>query len=238
MNSHDQPVGPTVEGWTPRPLPTHAPIDGRFCRIEPLDADCHARDLFAAYAQAPDGRDWTYLPAERRGDFLGFKTDLKAQAASLDPLHHAIIDHASGKPSGTAALMRIDAGNGVIEVGHIVYARRLQRTPAGTEALYLLMRRVFDELGYRRLEWKCDSLNQPSRRAALRYGFSFEGTFRQALVTKGRNRDTAWFSMLDSEWPENRDAFESWLSADNFREDGTQRHSLASHRGGVTDGVA
>jgi RimJ/RimL family protein N-acetyltransferase len=149
---------------------------------------------------------------------------------SSDPLHHAVIDAATAKPAGTAALMRIDPDNGVIEVGAIIYSRRLQRSRAGTEAMFLLMRRAFDQLGYRRYEWKCDSLNAPSRRAAERYGFRFEGIFRQAWVYKGRNRDTAWLSITDREWPAIRRAFEQWLSPENFDPEGRQRRSLSALR--------
>ena len=145
-----------------------------------------------------------------------------------DPLFHAVVDRANGRATGVASYLRIEERAGVIEVGHINYAPPLQRTPASTEAMYLMMRRVFDELGYRRYEWKCDALNAPSRAAARRLGFRFEGIFRQATVYKGRNRDTAWFSVLDSEWPALKAAFERWLSPENFDEDGRQRQSLAS----------
>jgi len=158
---------------------------------------------------------------------------VRKEGVKSDPLHHAIVDSQSGKPVGTAALMRIDPNNGVIEIGHIVYSSRLKRTRSGTEAMYLFMRRAFDELGYRRYEWKCDSLNGPSRRAAERYGFRFEGIFRQAVVYKGRSRDTAWFSILDDEWPALRTAFEAWLAPENFGEDGTQRRSLSAIREGI-----
>ncbi len=147
-----------------------------------------------------------------------------------DPLVHAIVERCSGRAVGVASLMRIDPAAGVIEVGGINYAPPLQRTPAATEAMYLMMRRVFDELGYRRYEWKCDALNAPSRAAAQRLGFRYEGMFRQATVTKMRNRDTCWFSILDSEWPPLKMAFEHWLDSGNFDADGQQRHSLASFR--------
>jgi RimJ/RimL family protein N-acetyltransferase len=151
-------------------------------------------------------------------------------AASEDPLHFAVVDLASGRAVGTLALMRIDAANGVVEVGHVMFSPHLQRTPLSTEAQYLLMRHVFDELGYRRYEWKCDSLNAPSRRTAQRLGFTFEGVFRQAIVTKGRNRDTAWFAVIDGDWPALRAAFEAWLAPDNFDADGHQRQGLAALR--------
>jgi RimJ/RimL family protein N-acetyltransferase len=230
-NEYGQLIGDALPQWTARPRPPGTPMQGRFCRIEPLDPARHAADLYDAYRRAPDGRLWTYLsngPFEDAASFNDFAT--KA-AASTDPLHHAIIDLASGKAIGTAALMRIDPANGVIEVGHVCYSPLLQRTAHATEAQYLFMRRVFDELGYRRFEWKCDSLNEPSRRAAARYGFTFEGIFRQAIVYKGRTRDTAWFSIIDSEWPALRQAYEAWLAPDNFDAAGMQRRSLTACMG-------
>jgi RimJ/RimL family protein N-acetyltransferase len=203
---------------------------GRYCRLEPLDAERHARDLFAAYSDAPDERDWTYLVPQKPTSLAAYRDFLAAEAPSEDPLRFAVIDSANGTAVGRLALMRIDPPNGVMEVGGIMYSPRLQRRPAGTEAIYLCAKRVFDELGYRRFEWKCDALNAASRAAALRYGFTFEGIFRQAMVYHGRNRDTAWYSMLDSEWPRARRAFERWLEPDNFDEQGRQRRSLVELR--------
>jgi len=234
LNAYGQPIGPPVEGWTARVRPPRTPMAGRYCRLEPLDAGRHAADLYSAYAEAPDGRDWTYLPVERPADPGAFRAYLQTAAASGDPLHFAIVDlaAASRQPTaaGTAALMRIEPAHGVIEVGSITYSPRLKRTRAGSEAMYLMMRRAFDELGYRRYEWKCDTHNGPSRAAAARYGFQFEGIFRQAVVVKGRSRDTAWFSIIDSEWPRVRAAFEAWLAPENFDSDGRQRRSLAAIR--------
>jgi RimJ/RimL family protein N-acetyltransferase len=229
-NGFGQPIGPAVDGWSERPLPPHSAMIGRYCRVEKLNVERHAADLFAAYREAPDGRDWTYLFAEPVADLAQYTDYLRKEAVKLDPLHHAIVDQTTGEALGTAAYMRIDPANGVIEVGHIAYSPRLKRSRAGTEAMFLLMRRAFDELGYRRYEWKCDSLNAPSRRAAQRYGFQYEGTFRQAVVYKGRSRDTAWFSITDGEWPARRGAFEHWLSPDNFDQQGVQRQSLADLR--------
>lgn len=231
-NSFGQPVGATVERWKERARPPRTPMVGRYCRLEPLDADRHAADLFDAWGEAPDSRDWTYLFAERPADAVACRAYVQKASESTDPLHFAIVDVASGSAVGTAALMRIEPVHGVIEVGGITYSPRLQKTRAGTEAMYLLMRRAFDELGYRRYEWKCDRLNAPSRVAALRYGFQYEGTFRQAIVYKGRNRDTAWFSITDSEWPRLRAAFEGWLADANFDPDGRQRRSLLAVREG------
>jgi RimJ/RimL family protein N-acetyltransferase len=205
-------------------------MTGVHCRIEPVDVERHAMELFDAYAESPDDRDWTYLFAERPRDAAACRAYVEKLAASPDPLHYAIIDLASSRTVGTAALMRIDPTHGVIEIGSITYSPRLQRTRAGTEAMYLLMRHAFDDLGYRRYEWKCDSLNAPSMAAANRYGFVFEGIFRQAIVYKGRNRDTAWYSITDTEWPRVRAAFQAWLSPANFDADGTQRRPLAELR--------
>jgi len=228
LNEYQQPIGPPVEGWTPRPLPPRSALTGRYCRLEPVDVARDAADLYQAYSEAADGRDWTYLFVGPFADFASYRDYLVKATAGSDPLHHAIIDSVSGKAVGTAALMRIDPAHGVIEVGHIAYAPRLQRTPAATEAMYLLMRRVFDELGYRRYEWKCDDNNLRSRAAAARYGFQFEGIFRQAIVYKGRSRDTAWFSITDREWPAIRTGFEQWLSPENFDAAGVQIAALST----------
>jgi RimJ/RimL family protein N-acetyltransferase len=203
---------------------------GRLCTVEPLDPERHAAQLFTAYAEDHEGRMWTYLPRGPYASLDAYRSWAEAACRGDDPLVHAIIDKSSGEAVGTAALMRIEPEVGVIEVGSITYSPRLQRRPAGTEAMYLMMRRVFDELGYRRYEWKCNSLNAPSRAAALRLGFHYEGLFRQAQVTRGRNRDTLWFSVIDSEWPALRAAFERWLDPANFDAAGQQRRSLASFR--------
>ena len=229
-NIHGQLIGPVVENWTARSLPPRTPLIGRTCRVEPVDVGRHSEDLFAAYSAAPDDRDWTYLPSERPTSKAAFATYLAGMAASPDPLHYAVIESGSGKAVGTAAHMRIDPGNGVIEVGFIRWSPLMQRHVSGTEAIYLLMKRAFDELGYRRYEWKCDNLNERSRAAALRYGFRFEGVFRNAAVVKGRSRDTAWFSITDDEWPAVKTAFEKWLSPSNFDGKGRQQRTLADLR--------
>jgi len=224
-NEFGQPIGPALPDWQPRAAPPRTAMLGRWCRVEPVEPG-HAGELWDAYAESPDERDWTYLSA---GPFAGrseFERYIERISQTEDPLHHTIFD-AAGRAAGTAALMRVDRANGVIEVGSITYSRRLQRTTAGTEAIYLFMRRVFDELGYRRFEWKCDHLNAPSRAAALRYGFTFEGIFREAVVYKGRSRDTAWYSIVDREWPRLRSAYEEWLAPDNFDANGRQSRRLA-----------
>ena len=229
-NQFGQPVGLDVSGWVPRPRPQRTAMVGRYCRLEPVSAKRHEQDLFSAYQAAPDARDWTYLFADRPDTPQAFNAYLAKLEASEDPLHFTIIDASTSKAVGTAALMRIEPTHGVIEVGSITFSPLLKKTPAATESMFLLMRRAFDELGYRRYEWKCDSLNAPSRAAALRYGFQFEGIFRQAIVYKGRNRDTAWYSIIDSEWPRIRTAFESWLDPANFSADGRQKRRLSDLR--------
>lgn len=229
-NAYGQSIGPLVPEWTTRSLPPRSPIEGRYCRLEPLDAARHADDLYAAYAQAPDGRDWTYLFVERPGDLAGTRAHVARAAQTVDPMHFAVIDGQSGRAVGTLALMRIDPAHGAVEVGSVTFSPLLKQTPMSTEAQYLLMKLAFDELGYRRYEWKCDNFNEPSKRAAARLGFQYEGLFRQAVVYKGRSRDTAWFSIVDGEWPVLRTAFERWLSPENFDAQGRQRMALDKFR--------
>jgi RimJ/RimL family protein N-acetyltransferase len=211
--------------WTPRALPSEAPLVGRTCRLERLDVKQHGPALANVLTTAPDAT-WDYLPYGPFHDAGAFHTWLAGVATKSDPLFHAIIDAKTGMPAGLASLMRIDQANGVIEVGHIHFGPSLKQTPAATQAISLLMRRVFDELGYRRLEWKCNALNQRSRSAAERLGFIYEGTFRQAVIVKGRNRDTAWFSIIDREWPAIKAAHDAWLDPTNFDAAGHQRHRL------------
>ena len=228
FNQLGQPIGFPLPHWTPRPRPPRSAMEGRFCIVEPIDPARHAADLHAANFLDQQGRNWTYLPYGPFARLEDYRLWLDRVAAVADPLFHAIIERRSGRAVGVASYMRIDPAAGVIEVGGINYAPPLQRTPAATEAMYLMMRRVFDELGYRRYEWKCDSLNAPSRAAAQRLGFRYEGMFRQATVYKARNRDTCWFSILDSEWPAIRQAFETWLDPANFDATGAQRCPLAA----------
>ncbi len=227
-NHLGQPIGFPLPDWRERPRPPRTPMAGRFCRLEPLEAARHADQLWDATQLDKDGRNWTYLPVGPFADAGAFRTWADGASVGDDPVFFAVIDAATGRAVGYASFMRIDPKGGVIEVGHINYTPALQRKPAATEAMYLMMRRVFDELGYRRYEWKCDSLNAPSRAAAARLGFAYEGLFRQNVVTKGRNRDTTWFSILDSEWPALKAAFERWLAPANFAADGAQRESLSA----------
>jgi RimJ/RimL family protein N-acetyltransferase len=227
LNPLGQPVGPVVADWSPPPFPSREAIAGRFCRLEPLDASRHAADLYAANCLDDEGRNWTYLPYGPFESFASFRTWVAAASDESDTLFSAVIDASTGSAVGVAAYLRIDPGAGSIEVGHLNYSPLLQRRPTATEAMYLLMRHAF-ELGYRRYEWKCDALNLPSRAAAERLGFTYEGLFRQARVNKGRNRDTAWYAIIDRDWPRLRGAFEQWLAPSNFDERGVQRVSLSS----------
>jgi RimJ/RimL family protein N-acetyltransferase len=229
-NRLGQPVGAELAGWSPRLRPPHTALDGRLCRLEPLDLDRHAEALHRAYAADAEGRNWTYLPYGPFDSAQAWAATLSAVARLTDALFYAIAPAGSAQPVGVASYLRIEPAMGSIEVGHLAYSPQLQRHPAATEAMYLMMRHVFDELGYRRYEWKCDDRNQASRRAALRLGFRFEGIFRQHMVIKGRNRDTAWYAILDSEWPALRAAFEQWLDPANFDAAGRQRTRLEALR--------
>ncbi|MSO76960.1 MAG: N-acetyltransferase [Alphaproteobacteria bacterium] len=226
LNPLGQPIGLPLPGWTARPRPPGTAMTGVHCRLEPLDAARHAEALFEANGRDRDGRNWTYLAVGPFGEFAAYRDWVASVAKSQDPLFFAIVARAGERAVGVASYLRIDPAIGSIEVGNINYSPLAQRTPIASEAMFLMMRRVFDELGYRRYEWKCDSLNAPSRRAALRYGFRYEGLFRQATIYKGRNRDTIWFAMLDREWPYLKRAYERWLAPDNFTPDGQQKMAL------------
>lgn len=227
INSLGQPIGWPVPDWTPPPPPARTALAGQYCRVEPLDPDRHAADLHAANQTDGEGRMWTYLPYGPFAALADYRAWAAAMAAKSDPLFFAVVPAATGRAAGVASYLRIDPAAGSIEVGHIAYSPLLQRTPAATEALYLLMRQAF-ELGYRRYEWKCDALNAKSRAAAQRLGLSYEGVFRQATLYKGRNRDTAWYAAVDGEWPRLRAAFETWLAPENFDDHGRQRQPLAA----------
>lgn len=230
-NNLGQAIGAPVSDWQACERPPKTSIKGNYCRVELLDIDKHAEDLYHAFAKNTDHSDWTYLPyGPFDGGFDEFKVWLHSMCSSNDPLFHTIVDLNSNKAVGMASLMRIEPAVGVVEVGHIHFSPLMQRTPLSTEALYLLMRRVFDELGYRRYEWKCDSLNSPSCNAAKRLGFKAEGIFRQATLYSQRNRDTAWFSIIDSEWPALKVMFGAWLAASNFDASGNQINSLQSFK--------
>jgi RimJ/RimL family protein N-acetyltransferase len=226
INGLNQPIGFPLNDWKPPGLPPRSLMSGRFCRLEPINAAAHTADLFAANSLDIEGRNWTYLSYGPFQDLESYRAWIETECLGHDPLFFAIIDQTTKKAVGLASYLRITPACGSIEVGHINYSPLLSRTPAATEAMFLMMNRAF-ELGYRRYEWKCDALNAASRNAAQRLGFSFEGVFRQATVYKGRNRDTAWYAIIDEEWPALRPVFERWLSPDNFDAKGRQRQRLS-----------
>ncbi len=227
LNHRNQPIGFKVPDWKHARLPSRETLEGRFCRLEPLDPGRHAESLYEANSLDVEGRNWTYLPYGPFDTLDGYRAWMGETCCGSDPLFYAVVDPTTGRATGVASYLRIDPANGSIEVGHINYSPLLQRTPAASEAMYLMMERAF-ELGNRRYEWKCNALNEPSRVAAERLGFSFEGVFRQAAVVKGRNRDTAWYSLIDAEWPALREAFRRWLDPSNFDEHGRQRTRLSA----------
>jgi RimJ/RimL family protein N-acetyltransferase len=217
--------------WRPATPPERKTLTGESVVLEPLDPERHGAALYAAAVGAE--ATWSYLPYgpfASRDEFMAW---LRGHAATEDPLAYAIIDRSVGTARGIATFMSIVPAHGVIEIGHIWLSPSLQRTRQATEAIYVMSRHAFEELGNRRLEWKCDAANAASRRAAERFGFVFEGVFRQHRVIKGRNRDTAWYSILDREWPRCRAAFEAWLAPSNFDSTGSQRRSLAQIREGI-----
>jgi RimJ/RimL family protein N-acetyltransferase len=227
MNKTDQPVGPLVD-----PLPTGAkpdlrPLNGRWMRLDRINVSQHGEALYRSFADTdPKGDVWTWMPYGPFADQDQFLTWLKDREAARDPWFYAFVKRDGSVPLGMGAFMRHDAPNGVIEIGNIWMAPALQKTRESTEAIYLMMRHAFDDLGVRRLEWKCDALNAPSRKAAERFGFEFEGLFRQHMIIKGRNRDTAWFAMIDKDWPKVRAGFEAWMSEGNFDGAGRQKQPL------------
>jgi RimJ/RimL family protein N-acetyltransferase len=226
-NHLGQPVGFAVPDWIPAKRPPRTPMAGRWCRVEPLDVARHGAELFAAYAEDREGRVWSYLPYGPFEKLAEFQDWMAASCLGDDPLFHAIVEGASGRALGMTSYLRVVPKAGVIEVGHINYAPALQRSAAATEAMYLMMARVFAELGNRRYEWKCDALNKASRAAAERLGFSFEGVFRQATLYKGRNRDTAWYAITDRDWPALKAAYRAWLDPANFNAEGGQKARLS-----------
>ncbi|WP_343315529.1 GNAT family protein [Brucella sp. BE17] len=219
-----------LQNWTRRPRPERKTFEGRYARLEPLDAQKHGDELFSASTVKDADQRFTWLfevPPVNRSEFEPW---LEKASESEDPLFFVVIDKASGKVAGRQALMRIEPEHGVIEIGNVYWGPMISRRPAATEAQFLFMQYIFDELGYRRYEWKCNDDNAPSKRAAERFGFRHEGTFRQHLVVKGRNRDTAWFSVLDHEWPALKQAYLAWLASENFAQTGEQKRKLEEFR--------
>lgn len=219
-----------LKNWQPRQRPAREAIEGRYVRLEPLTAQRHGDGLYEASTVSDAPARFRYLgeyPPESRAAFQPW---LDKAEASEDPLYFTVIDHATGKVAGRQTFLRIEPAHGVIEIGHIYWGPLVARKPAATEALFLFARLAFDTLGYRRFEWKCNNANAPSKRAAERFGFAFEGVFRQHLVMKGENRDTAWYSMIDSEWPRQKKAYEAWLDPANFDAEGRQKNTLEEMR--------
>lgn len=225
-NVFNQVLAPKVEGWQTRKAPSFTELKGQFCTLAQLDQDKHAAELFAALTSGNPGDSWTYLPYGPFETLADFNNWISETIRDNQVRLYAIIDNRSGKVTGISGYLRINPEHGSIEVGHLHFSRLLKKTPAATEAMFLMMRYAFDDLGYRRYEWKCNALNQASMNAAKRLGFQFEGIFRQNFVYKGRNRDTAWFSIIDSEWPALKSGFLKWLHPGNFDCDGAQRSRL------------
>ncbi len=220
-----QPIGAPIAIDLPRPFPSGHDLCGQRCTLTRLNPIRHAEGLFEAFGEDNEDRNWTYLPYGPFNDHDEFRIWLNSLSSERDPMFYTVLDQ-RGAPVGMTSFLRIDPQMATIEVGHIHFSLKVQRTPVATEAMYLMMRNVFETLGYRRCEWKCDALNRPSRLAASRLGFKFEGVFRKAAHYKGRNRDTAWFAIVDSDWSAHERAFEAWLAAENFGQDGKQIKAL------------
>ncbi len=227
-NKSGQPIGELISSWTNRQFPPHTTMEGQYCTINILDVVKHGEDLFNAFTKDINNQDWTYLPYGPFATKKEFFDWLQNECTSDDPFFHTIIDRSNNRSIGMASYLRINNKDGVIEVGHIHYSPVMQKKPIGTEVMYLMMKRVFDELKYRRYEWKCNALNLRSCQAARRFGFKFEGIFKQHMISKNRNRDTAWFAIIDKDWPRIKENFNKWLDKNNFNEDGSQKVSLSS----------
>jgi len=230
-HDHDKnglPVGMPVDNGRTRSRPSRQPLLGKYCRVEPFDLDKHHEELFHAFSLDKAGKNWTYLPYGPFSTTEEFKVWCQDACVGDDPLFHTIVNQSTNKLTGIASYLRIQPEPGSIEVGHIHFSPLMQGTKLATECMFLMMRRVFDELGYRRYEWKCNALNAPSCRAAERLGFQFEGIFRQATISKNQNRDTAWFAIIDDDWPTLQSGYERWLAEENFDTEGHQLRSLQS----------
>ena len=213
--------------WKGVPRPARVTLEGRYVRLEPLDPARHCEDLLASARQPGADDRFRYLADEPPADLTAFVPWIEKSAVSTDPLFFAVINRETARAEGRQSLMRIDPVHGVVEIGHILWGPAIARTRVVTEALYLCASHVFDALGYRRFEWKCNNLNEPSKHAARRFGFAFEGVFRQHMVTKGRNRDTAWFAMTDGDWPRLKAGYEAWLRPENFDKNKQQKTKLS-----------
>ena len=222
-NEFDQPIGPLVHGWTPPAFPAPLKMQRSYCTVEPFDPDAHGSALFDALSEIQS--DWIYLPYGPFTDLASFQDWIQTTCLGDDPQFYTLLENETGNPGGVASYLRITPKSSTIEVGHIHLGPALKRSRAATEAMYLMMDYAFS-LGYRRYEWKCNALNQSSRNAALRLGFTFEGIWRQATVSKGRNRDTSWYSIVDADWPRIRKGFKRWLDASNFDSSGRQLRRL------------
>lgn len=229
LNEYHQPIGPALPHWQARPQPTRCVLHGKYCRLEAVSPEQHGNSLYQAYSSAKDGRDWTYLSVGPFSNRSQFDQHLQNISQASNAVHYAVVEQVTGRALGTLSLMRIDPQNGSIEVGFVAWSPALKQTRMATEAHYLLMAYAIDGLGYRRYEWKCDTHNAPSQAAARRLGFRYEGIFRQALVYKGRSRDTAWFSITDQEWPDLKASFQAWLAPENFDAQGSQKQRLGQH---------
>jgi RimJ/RimL family protein N-acetyltransferase len=228
MDIEEAGLGPRLV-WAGAKPPRREPLIGRYVRLEPVDGVRHATDLFElSHGPQGDPAIWIYMGYGPFADIAAFRTWLVEREASADPVFYTIVDEASGKAAGMASFLRIVPADGVIETGHIWFTPFLQRTRQATEAIFLMGKYAFDTLGNRRLEWKCNARNAPSRRAANRFGFTFEGVFRQHMIVKGRNRDTAWYSIIDRDWPAIKAAFEAWLDPANFDSSGREKKKLAA----------
>lgn len=219
---HQQALGFSMENWSSRILPDIDIIEGNYCILKRVNQKLHSKELYTAFQQDSSEQIWTYLPYGPFKNFEEFDLWLQKQEQSTDPIFYTILNIETRKSVGYISLMRIQPQHGVLEIGHVVFSPELQKTTAATEVIYMLLNYAFTELGYRRVEWKCDALNEKSNKAALRFGFTFEGIFRQALVYKNRNRDTAWYSIIDTEWPSIKPIYQDWFSPNNFDHNGNQ----------------
>jgi len=227
LNDHGQPIGYLVKNWIPRQKPPKTVMTGRAVRLEPLSPEHHTNDLWEVYSNCGDDRDWTYLPETFPKDLFEFQKLISRMASDPELVMHAVVNATTGKALGMVCFKKIDQNNGTVELGFVNLSPKLKRSLHSTEAIFLMACRAFDELGYRRLEWNCDALNEASKSAAVRYGFQFEGRFRNDVIFKGHSVDIAYFSIIESEWPTIRSTFESWLDPANFDSEGGQLSRLS-----------